>query len=199
MLTPRSADAAAPRANVGGFSAKNRSPARAVGRRRRAADAIVGHLTMCRSTVMNEAIISMVISTLVGFFSLSAKEASKKMGEKAGERLYEFLRKKFGEDSFESQALERLKEKPNLKERQVSFRSVLQEEIQKDPGLLESLLNILEIQDSSEVSERVVYQSASNVIGNVTQVGGDFLQNSEKDSGERERKSKWALFRRSKK
>ncbi len=41
-LTPRAADAALPRANVGGFSAKNHSPTMLVGRRRRAADAIVG-------------------------------------------------------------------------------------------------------------------------------------------------------------
>jgi len=40
--TERAADAAAPRANVGGNSAKNHAPAVAVGRRRRAADAIVG-------------------------------------------------------------------------------------------------------------------------------------------------------------
>ena len=41
-LTPRAADAAAPRANAGGISAKNHTPTKAVGRRRRAADAIVG-------------------------------------------------------------------------------------------------------------------------------------------------------------
>ena len=43
-LTSRSADAATPRANVGGFSAKNHSPTMLVGRRRRAADAIVRQL-----------------------------------------------------------------------------------------------------------------------------------------------------------
>ena len=39
--TERSADAAAPRGNVGGISAKNHTLTKAVGRRRRAADAIV--------------------------------------------------------------------------------------------------------------------------------------------------------------
>ncbi len=42
-LTERSADAATPRANVGGISAQNHAPTVAHGRRRRAADAIVGH------------------------------------------------------------------------------------------------------------------------------------------------------------
>ena len=40
-LTLRAADAALPRANVGGISAQNHTPTKAVGRRRRAADAIV--------------------------------------------------------------------------------------------------------------------------------------------------------------
>jgi hypothetical protein len=40
-LTQRPADAAAPRASVGGNSAQSHTPAVAVGRRRRAADAIV--------------------------------------------------------------------------------------------------------------------------------------------------------------
>ena len=41
-LTLRSADAAAPRANVGGISGKGHAPAVGEGRRRRAADANVG-------------------------------------------------------------------------------------------------------------------------------------------------------------
>ena len=41
-LTPAAADTATPRANVGEFSAKNRAPTGFVGRRRRAADALVG-------------------------------------------------------------------------------------------------------------------------------------------------------------
>ena len=40
--TLRAADAAAPRVNVGGISAQHHAPAMGVGRRRRAADAIVG-------------------------------------------------------------------------------------------------------------------------------------------------------------
>jgi len=40
-LTLRAADAATPRANVGGFSFKNHAPTMALGQRRRAADAIV--------------------------------------------------------------------------------------------------------------------------------------------------------------
>ena len=40
--TPRAADAALPRANVGGISGEGYAPTVAVGRLRRAADAIVG-------------------------------------------------------------------------------------------------------------------------------------------------------------
>ena len=43
-LTPRAADTAMSRANVGGFSGENHAPTMAVGRQRRAADTIVGYI-----------------------------------------------------------------------------------------------------------------------------------------------------------
>ena len=122
---------------------------------------------------MYDPIVSSAISALVQFFLTSAGEASKKIGEETGAQIYEFLRKKFKKNSFEAQALERLKEKPSLSTRQNSFKMILLERVQDDPEIRHSLYTILKIKDRSRDISQFITQKASNVQGNVFQVAGN--------------------------
>lgn len=63
--TERSADAAAPRANVGGISAKNHAAIKTVGRRSRAADAGVRPLEVFGGK-MSEEIVAALITSVIG-------------------------------------------------------------------------------------------------------------------------------------
>lgn len=122
---------------------------------------------------MYEHIVSLTVSALVHLFSHVADEASKKLGEETGERIYALLRKKFGKDSYEKQTLERFKNNPSP-ERQSAFAAVLAEKIATDSELYKSLTEILKEADNHSTIS--VTQKAHHVNGNVYQVGGNISQ-----------------------
>ena len=120
--------------------------------------------------MMTDSIVQMVLPVLLQFFGKTTEGASKKIGEKLGEKVYGTLMKHFGEkDAYARQTLARLKEKPDSVPRQKAFQAVLQEQLEKDPVLAAMISEMLSLTTSSHKTPIVVAQKAENVKGNVTQ------------------------------
>jgi len=128
----------------------------------------------------SQQIVLLAVSALAQLFSNAAEGASKKLGEKTGERVYALLQKKFKRSSYEAQTLERFRSFPSL-ERQKALIGVLEEVITTDLDLLESLVAIFQQEQSRKQLLSIVSQKADNIEGNVYQIAGEVIQINSRD------------------
>lgn len=118
---------------------------------------------------MESLTIQMAVLAILQFFGKAVEGVSKKVGEKTGEQVYKLLKERFKKDSYEDQALERLKEKPDSSKRERVFKAVLCEIAEEDELLALKLAEILQPNTSQNQSSVSANQQVKYVKGNVNQ------------------------------
>jgi NAD(P)H-dependent flavin oxidoreductase YrpB (nitropropane dioxygenase family) len=93
-----------------------------------------------------------VVSTLVGRIT---KKISEKFTEKA-EEIYQEIKEKLSNDSYATQTLKRLVERPDSEERQKALEIVITERMKEDPVFAEKMQNLVNEVKEISGSENVV-------------------------------------------
>jgi len=101
-------------------------------------------------------LVTVVMALLSPYFVEAAKAGAGKIGEAAVEgvgKLYTVLSRRFSRSGTAGEALERLKETPQVPEVQTEFRKVLEQRLTEDPELRVELVGLVELLSQRQTAQ----------------------------------------------